>query len=122
MQTKELIAKLRAESETHCGNEYHVDVKNDLLSQAADALEATLWRDDVENAPTSKIVTQERVTKGKAMNVSRLEHVWFWVQTKCGKVMQSYLMESGRFYGLATGELPIAWMPNPTPLTPPEAE
>ena len=117
MQTKELIEALRHQMAVM--NNGRCDI---LMAQAADALEATLWRDDVENAPASKVVTQERVTKGKKMNVSRLEPVWFWVQTKCGKVMQSYRMESGRFHGLATGELPIAWMPNPAPLTPPEAE
>ena len=120
MQTKELIKAMRRN--VHPSDEDFLNVRGDLLKKAADALEATLWRDDVKNAPTSKIVTQERVTKGKKMNVSRLEPVWFWVQTKCGQVMQSYLMESGRFHGLATDELPIAWMPNPKPLAPPEAE
>ena len=104
MQTKELIKALRAESETWCSNGYHVDVKNDMLSQAADALEATLWRDDVENAP--KDGTDFLCCDGNQM------YVCFW-----DKDDREFVSDPS---GKGGGEwvYPESWKP----LTPPEAE
>ena len=57
MQTKELIKAMRRN--VHPSDEDFLNIRGDLLKQAADALEATLWRDDVENAPKNTNVLIE---------------------------------------------------------------
>lgn len=94
----------------------------DMLSQAAQALEDSLWRTEftMSDFPQPKEREVVREIKGKRHVSMEFVPNWFWVQTKCGQVMQSYVMKKGRLHGLATDEMPVAWMPNPTVLPPVE--
>ena len=110
MQTKELIAalrkfvKVRSKMSGMTDNIHGLEMGFDdeivltqtMLSQAADALEATLWRDDVENAPSNSDYKMAGYVYHSPMNGS-----WYVL------------------LGLPDDGYPARlWMP----LTPPEAE
>jgi hypothetical protein len=111
MTNKNLIAALRDRANDFPG--VNPDVA--LLQQAAQALEAQEWRTEFD-FPQPKEREVVREIKGKQHRSMEFVPNWFWVQTKCGQVMQSYVMKTGRLHGLATDEMPVAWMPNPTPI------
>ena len=116
MQTKELIKALRDNADSLCSNEYHVDVKNDLLSQAADALEAQEWR-DIGDAPKDKRLILWDNETGLAVSGE-------WFGDPGQDTPGAYEPPS---CGWASDDDLIHWdgVNNPThwkPLTPPEAE
>ena len=97
MQTKDLIEALRKPGISA------IPVAN-LMSQAADALEATLWRDDVENAPNREDVLLYQ--DGWAINsvIVGRRHGDIWL-SDCFEINEP-------------DQRPTRWKP----LTPPEAE
>lgn len=113
MGNKELIAALRDEG--HLGQRDGFAALLETADKAAQALEAQEWRTEFD-FPQPKEREVVREIKGKQHKSMEFVPNWFWVQTKCGQVMQSYVMKTGRLHGLATDEMPVAWMPNPTPL------
>jgi hypothetical protein len=73
------------------------------------------WNFDVSEAPLGGYVSNTRTVKGKEVTSRDYRYAKIFVATKCGKVMPSHWQpkngqDGGRWYGLATGEVPIAWM------------
>lgn len=111
MQTKELIKAMRRNVQP--SDEDFLNVRGDLLKQAADALEATLWRPNTQ--------------KPKRPGISSYEYVDCWI-VKDGKVIErpwncEHECFDDQEYDdwFCNMEDVTAWMPIVKP-APPEAE
>jgi len=79
----------------------------------------TKWNFDISEAPQGRhSVSTYKSRSGGTIERSDFVPEKVWGATKCGKVGVTYLLESGRWSGYATGEKPIAWMPYEVPTHP----
>ncbi len=75
------------------------------------------WNYDISEAPRGHTEKVMRATaKGKEFEVDQFNPDPVILTANCGTVMQSYWIEkSARWHGLSTNEIPVAWMPWPSP-------
>jgi hypothetical protein len=87
------------------------------------------WSFDITTAPLGEWIhsTETREVKGKEpilVETKEYAHEWVWLWTKCGKKVRtrwlppSRFSKDGRWDGLATGEVPLAWHPYIVPADP----
>lgn len=68
------------------------------------------WNFDISQAPSGSLVETQSVNKlGKVITLKKFVPVPCLVATKCGLVIPSKKLESGRWNFLAEKEQPIAW-------------
>lgn len=74
----------------------------------------TSWNTNINEAPEGRVEIQTVTRKDGKTATSEVFHpAKVLVSTKCKKVMFSYILQSGRWHGLATDEKPEAWQPVP---------
>lgn len=68
------------------------------------------WNFNIDEAPRGTMEVKERTDKkGKVSITSTFIGSPCLIATKCGKRFVSSILETGRWFGLATDEKPVAW-------------
>ena len=83
------------------------------------------WNFNIEEAHRGNWVEKQISIKGKISSKRVFEPTKCLVATKCGKRFISCILDSGRWLGLATDELPLAWSeipPHPASLSSSQSE